>query len=168
MTDTQTPTDDVAFLRRQLVAQRLAGPAATTAPAQPDRPRRVTAPLTSAQRRLWILDRLSPHSVEYLVPLVLRLRGDLDTGLLRRSLTDLVARHEILRTRYPERDGEPVQVIDPPAPVALPPSWRPRHGWESASPPGRCCGPAWSASPPASTCWFCTCITSRATAGRPA
>ncbi|WP_327000779.1 amino acid adenylation domain-containing protein [Dactylosporangium sp. NBC_01737] len=77
-------------------------------------------PASAAQRRLWFLDRLRPGGAEYLVPIVLRLTGPLSADRLRLALTALVARHEVLRTRYTAgADGEPVQIIDPPAPVPL-------------------------------------------------
>ncbi|MFG1780501.1 amino acid adenylation domain-containing protein [Micromonospora sp. NPDC049048] len=128
MSDTEGPrpaADSGAELRRRLVAQRLAGrvrrrddgSAADAAAGVTDTG---PAPLSSAQRRMWFLDQLAPGGVDYLVPLVLRLRGVLDVEALRVALTGLAARHDILRTRYELRDGEPVQVIDPPAPVDLP------------------------------------------------
>ena len=73
-------------------------------------------PLSSGQRQLWFLSQLAPDSPEYLVPLTLRLRGALDEQVLRRAWSELVRRHEILRTRYEASGGEPVQVIDPPCP----------------------------------------------------
>ncbi|MFD9356166.1 amino acid adenylation domain-containing protein [Streptomyces sp. NPDC060031] len=73
-------------------------------------------PLSFAQRRLWLLDQIQPGSTEFLMPLRLRLRGELDGSALRRALDEVVARHEVLRTRYATRDGEPVQVIDEPGP----------------------------------------------------
>ncbi|HET9899266.1 MAG TPA: amino acid adenylation domain-containing protein [Streptosporangiaceae bacterium] len=78
-------------------------------------------PPSSAQQRLWFLDRLEPGSVEYLVPLVLRLTGPLNVPALTSALDALLARHEILRTRYVGRDGTPVQVIDPPSALGVVP-----------------------------------------------
>ncbi|TDV49743.1 non-ribosomal peptide synthetase [Actinophytocola oryzae] len=75
--------------------------------------------LSFAQQRLWFLDQLDPGSTEYLVPFALRLRGPLDPSALEAALTDVIARHETLRTRYVAVDGEPVQVIDPPRPLHL-------------------------------------------------
>ncbi|WP_328718081.1 amino acid adenylation domain-containing protein [Streptomyces sp. NBC_00247] len=74
-------------------------------------------PLSSAQQRLWFLDQLEPGRAEYVVPFALRVRGVLDVAALEAALTTMVARHEILRTRYVPSDGEPGQIVDPPAPV---------------------------------------------------
>ncbi|MYT03344.1 hypothetical protein GT021_01505 [Streptomyces sp. SID5470] len=78
--------------------------------AVPDR-----APLSSAQRRLWFLDRLEGAGAAYHVPLAVRLRGaGLDPDALSGALADLVTRHEILRTVYPDVDGTPRQrLLDP-------------------------------------------------------
>ncbi|GAA1973185.1 non-ribosomal peptide synthetase [Kitasatospora viridis] len=74
-------------------------------------------PLSSAQQRLWFLDRLEPGSAEYLVPTVLRLTGELDERALSGALTEVVARHRVLRTRYTEQAGVPAQLVDRPGPV---------------------------------------------------
>ncbi|MFF7646159.1 amino acid adenylation domain-containing protein [Streptomyces canus] len=74
------------------------------------------APLSSAQRRLWFLDRLEGSGAAYHVPLAVRLRGaGLDPDALTEALADLVARHEILRTVYPDLDGTPRQRLLNPA-----------------------------------------------------
>jgi amino acid adenylation domain-containing protein len=77
------------------------------------------APLSPGQERLWFLERLAPGTAAYHVPAALRLRGELDAAALDRALAEVVARHEILRTRFVERDGAPVQVVDaaPAAPL---------------------------------------------------
>ncbi|GAA3463935.1 amino acid adenylation domain-containing protein [Saccharothrix longispora] len=83
-------------------------------------PRDRRLPLSYAQQRLWFLDRWADGRPVYNAPLVLRLRAALDVAALRRALDDLVARHEVLRTRYPAENGVPHQVVEPPAPVPLP------------------------------------------------
>ncbi|MFB7511491.1 condensation domain-containing protein [Streptomyces broussonetiae] len=65
-----------------------------------------------AQRRLWFMDQLAGSSTGSMLPLVLRLRGRLDADRLERSLSGIVARHEVLRTRFTAVDGEPVPVVD--------------------------------------------------------
>ncbi|WP_329082497.1 non-ribosomal peptide synthetase [Streptosporangium sp. NBC_01469] len=69
--------------------------------------------LSFGQQRLWFLDQLFTDSAEYLLPLVVRLRGDLDTDALGRAFSGLLERHEVLRTRFVAgTDGEPRQVVD--------------------------------------------------------
>ncbi|MEV6638751.1 non-ribosomal peptide synthase/polyketide synthase [Amycolatopsis sp. NPDC051371] len=85
-------------------------------PKRPDGP----APLAGVQVGMWLADRMAPSSAEYLVPNAVRLRGSLDIDALAAALTKLVERHEILRTRFVEIDGEPRQVVDPAGPVPLP------------------------------------------------
>ncbi|TQN27789.1 non-ribosomal peptide synthase protein (TIGR01720 family)/amino acid adenylation domain-containing protein [Haloactinospora alba] len=68
-------------------------------------------PLSFAQRRLWFLDRYDTASVEYYTGTAHRMRGPLDTGALARALERLALRHETLRTRFAEVDGEPEQRV---------------------------------------------------------
>ncbi|MCF2435203.1 condensation domain-containing protein [Streptomyces thinghirensis] len=78
------------------------------------------SPLSHGQQQMWFLSRLDPDSWEYSVPVALRLRGRLSTEPLRRGFEELVARHEILRTRYGLDGTDPVQLIDPPGRFDLP------------------------------------------------
>ncbi|HEV2735462.1 MAG TPA: condensation domain-containing protein, partial [Longimicrobiaceae bacterium] len=83
-------------------------------------PRDGPLPLSFAQQRLWVTDRLEPGSAAYNMPHALRMRGDLDAAALRASIGELVRRHESLRTVFEERGGVPVQVVRPAAQTALP------------------------------------------------
>ncbi|MGP0173587.1 amino acid adenylation domain-containing protein [Pseudomonas sp. NCHU5208] len=71
-------------------------------------------PLSFAQQRLWFLDQLDPAAgAAYHLPQALRLSGPLDRRALQATLDRLVARHEILRTRFERVEGEPAQAIAP-------------------------------------------------------
>ncbi|HVS00913.1 MAG TPA: amino acid adenylation domain-containing protein, partial [Thermoanaerobaculia bacterium] len=77
--------------------------------------------LTSfAQQRLWFFDQLEPGSPAYNVPFAVRLTGEVEPALLARLFSEVVRRHEVLRTTFASRDGQPVQVIAPERPVPLP------------------------------------------------
>ncbi|MBV8688022.1 MAG: amino acid adenylation domain-containing protein [Alphaproteobacteria bacterium] len=83
-------------------------------------PRPAVIPLSFAQSRLWLLDRMGLGGSAYNIGVVVRLDGALDRPALQGALDALVARHEALRTRLPEVEGEGTQAIDPPSPVPLP------------------------------------------------
>lgn len=76
-------------------------------------------PVSFSQRRLWLLDRREPGSIAYNMPLALRLTGALNREALGRTLSEIIRRHEMLRTTFAEHDGEPRQVIHPPRPLHL-------------------------------------------------
>ncbi|MFC8792457.1 amino acid adenylation domain-containing protein [Streptomyces cinereoruber] len=91
-------------------ADRAAGPArpALTAGERPDE-----LPLSHAQQRLWVVQRIESTSAAYNFPLVLRLRGPLDADAWEAALADVTARHEALRTVFAERDGRVFQRVLP-------------------------------------------------------
>jgi amino acid adenylation domain-containing protein len=74
-------------------------------------------PLSFAQRRLWFLNELEDSATgTYSVPLAMRLTGALKVDAMRAALRDVVRRHEVLRSVFPERDGKPFQrLADVPA-----------------------------------------------------
>jgi NRPS condensation-like uncharacterized protein len=98
-------------------------------------------PLSYAQQRLWLLDRLTPGSALYTIPASLRLTSMLDIPALRRSLNEIVRRHEALRTTFSIQDNQPIQVIAPRLTVDLPvidlqhhsPEEREAAAWEQAA-----------------------------------
>jgi amino acid adenylation domain-containing protein len=77
----------------------------TTAPA--------ASPVPRVQQRLWLADQLTAAGAVYLGSVFLRLRGRLDVEALRRALTEIVRRHEVLRTSIQVDDGEIVGVLQP-------------------------------------------------------
>lgn len=70
-------------------------------------------PLSFAQQRLWILDRLNPGDTAYNMPYAWKISGDLNRDALERSLSTIVVRHPSLRTTFPIKKDTPVQDIAP-------------------------------------------------------
>ncbi|MEU5843665.1 non-ribosomal peptide synthase/polyketide synthase [Rhodococcus sp. NPDC047139] len=79
----------------------------------PVHPRPEPVPVSAAQQRLWFVDQLDPTSASYNLPVALRLHGRLDTAALAAAMTDVLGRHEALRTVYPATAAGPVQQILP-------------------------------------------------------
>ncbi|MER6770907.1 amino acid adenylation domain-containing protein [Streptomyces bacillaris] len=96
-------------------------PPATALPALERVPHDTAAPppLSPAQARLWFLSRLQPGA-HYHLPFVLTLTGETDLAALTAAVTDLAARHAVLRTVFPETGGTPGQrVLESAAPVRV-------------------------------------------------
>ncbi|MGI9207021.1 MAG: condensation domain-containing protein, partial [Rhodococcus sp. (in: high G+C Gram-positive bacteria)] len=75
------------------------------------RERPAQIPLSLAQQRMWFLNRLDPESAVNNIPVAIRLSGSLDVDALQAAVSDVVARHESLRTVYPEIDGVGFQKV---------------------------------------------------------
>ncbi|MGW0937730.1 amino acid adenylation domain-containing protein [Streptomyces sp. NPDC002666] len=103
----ESPTP--AALAGRLDEAGAAGPALRAAP-RTDRPA-----LSPAQQRLWFLHELEPEGASYHIAFAVELEGAVQETALHRSLADLVARHESLRTLIGVSDGDPFQVLLPPA-----------------------------------------------------
>ena len=84
----------------------------TTIPRRPAGQSR--ARLSHLQDQIWFLDQLAPGQTAYNIPAVYRLSGELDVAALRRALSEIVRRHESLRTTFIADDGVPYQVVGPP------------------------------------------------------
>nr|WP_253900613.1 non-ribosomal peptide synthetase [Mycobacterium asiaticum] len=97
----RSATDDVA----------LAGPT----PVDRSKP----LPLSPVQANLWYLQQLVPTMAAYNIPEAVRIRGPVDIERLEAAFSEVVARHEALRTIFPSRQGEPVQSILPPRPIQV-------------------------------------------------
>ena len=67
--------------------------------------------MSSAQRRIYLIQCMTPESTTYNMPQCMRLRGNVDAGAVKKALDFMVERHEILRTCFCMENGEPVQKI---------------------------------------------------------
>ncbi|MDQ4069783.1 MAG: condensation domain-containing protein, partial [Actinomycetota bacterium] len=76
-------------------------------------------PLSYAQEPLWFLDQLVPDNPFFNMPSAYRLTGPLRVDALERALTEVVSRHESLRTTFPATGGRPYQRVRPALPVVL-------------------------------------------------
>ncbi len=87
-------------------------------------PRPDHIPLSFAQQRMWFLNQFDTSASAYNIPAAIRLSGDLDVTALRQAVEDIIARHEILRTIYPQTPDGPVQRVLAPheVPVELAPA----------------------------------------------
>ncbi len=84
-----------------------------------ERPRPSAIPLTYQQEQVWFQHKLVPDNIAYNAQFTLRLEGRLDHAALEASLCQIIDRHEILRTTFPEVDGRPAQVVHPPWPARV-------------------------------------------------
>ena len=107
--------------KRALLAERLAGrPAGGRETPIPRRSGPGPEPLSFAQQRLWLIDRMEPGGATYNVPYAYRLAGPLSMDVLERALSEMVDRHEILRTTFRMAGDAPVQTIGPAIRIMLP------------------------------------------------
>src|SRR5215207_4633919 len=110
---TEHKSEVINFLRGVGTAAAADGP---IRPADRARP----LPLSYAQRRLWILDRLNAGGPAYHIPVLLRLEGPLDVEAIRRSIDEIVKRHEVLRTVFDADEGHPSQTVLPTVELSVP------------------------------------------------
>jgi amino acid adenylation domain-containing protein len=79
----------------------------------PVRPDRGVAPLSSSQRQMWLMDQMTPGNPAYNLSIGYRLRGPLEAAALEAGFNEVIKRHEVLRSTFANRDGEPLQFIHP-------------------------------------------------------
>ena len=70
-------------------------------------------PISVTQQGIWFFEQLRPHNPAYVIPAAVRIRGRLDTAVLRDAVLEILRRHESLRTTFEVREGKPVQVVRP-------------------------------------------------------
>jgi amino acid adenylation domain-containing protein len=118
-TDVFSALRTLSAAQQRLLRERLGSHPAGDQPQSDDgpqerltaRPRPERIPLSYAQQRLWFLNRFEERDLGYNQIFAVRLTGSLDRAALEAALGDLVERHEILRTVYPEHNGVPQQRI---------------------------------------------------------
>ncbi|HEV7505789.1 MAG TPA: condensation domain-containing protein, partial [Thermoanaerobaculia bacterium] len=120
--DQRKRLDNLSSAKRALLVETMRRKAALTQHSQtiPRRSQDDLVPLSYAQQRLWFLHQFQPDSPAYNVGIPLHFEGPLDLSALRRALSEVVRRHEVLRTTFPTAGGLPVQKIGPAIQVALP------------------------------------------------
>ncbi|MEU8896756.1 amino acid adenylation domain-containing protein [Nocardia sp. NPDC048505] len=109
----EAPTVEALAARLASSAEAADGRPALVAGPRPER-----IPLSLAQQRMWFLNQFDTASAAYNIPVAVRLTGALDLDALKQALGDVIARHEILRTFYPQPEsgtGGPIQAIQPAA-----------------------------------------------------
>ncbi len=78
------------------------------------------APKWYFQQMAWVQNPLDPENVAYNYPLALRMRGPLDQMALKRSIREIVWRHQVLRSAFRIQDGHLLQIVQPPRPLIFP------------------------------------------------
>lgn len=122
MADLQSRIAALSPEQRALFESRVADLVAARGPAPAEerirpRDRSRPTPLSFAQQREWALERFRPANN---ISGAVRLEGDVDLDLLGRAFTEVMARHEVLRSTVEMADGTPVQVVHPVTPVPVP------------------------------------------------
>ncbi|HET9358753.1 MAG TPA: amino acid adenylation domain-containing protein [Vicinamibacterales bacterium] len=113
----EAPT--IAGLSEKLTAAIRANRELDSPPIVP-RSREGELPLSFAQQRLWLLDRMRPGDSSYNVSAAIRLRGRLDAAALDQTFSEICRRQDVLRANFVDVDGRPVQVNRPARPLVLP------------------------------------------------
>src|SRR5687768_11279162 len=122
--ETNTPTrsrDRLSEAKRLLLEKRIRGEARHIVPKNAIRhvgggP---VFPMSYGQERLWFLDQMEPGNPFYNIPMACLISARVDVPTLERAFTEIITRHEALRTVYRLVDGEPRQIVQPPHPVRV-------------------------------------------------
>src|SRR5262245_2927760 len=114
------PESELSRAKQALIAQWRCGRVANAQEVHPRPVSRIpgSAPLSFGQQQLWFFNQLEPNSPLYNIPFPMRLSGALDLQALQEGFDTVVARHEILRTRF-VGEPQPVQIVDSPAPFPI-------------------------------------------------
>lgn len=121
MDDASAQATPLSSQRLELIESLLRKKGISLPQSQAIRPRKQTGacPLSFAQERLWFLSRMDADNPAYNLSAGIRLRGRLDLKALEQTFSEIISRHEALRTVFIEVDGQPVQVAHPSARFSL-------------------------------------------------
>ena len=121
--EAQTPQtrDRLSEAKRILLEKRLRGEVKPAAPQVPAIVRRGGSvhPMSDAQERLWFLDQMEPGNPFYNIPVASLVSARIDIEVLEKALTEIVRRHEAVRTVFRLVDGEPKQIVLDPYPMKV-------------------------------------------------
>ncbi|HEY2647476.1 MAG TPA: condensation domain-containing protein, partial [Candidatus Acidoferrales bacterium] len=104
----------IDFLKEAALAGRLLPPPIERVP------RDKNLPLSFAQMRLWLLEQMEPDTAAYNIQSNFILKGELDIAVFDQTLSEILRRHEALRTYFETEDGQPIQKIAAPEPFHTP------------------------------------------------
>ena len=104
----------------QLIQERIGAGRQSELPAIIRVSREGELPLSFAQQRMWFFDQLSSGTSAFNVASGVRLKGSLNVAALEQTFSEIIRRHEILRTVFRAVNTEPVQLIQPPSSFKLP------------------------------------------------
>ncbi|QQE72804.1 amino acid adenylation domain-containing protein [Brevibacillus composti] len=109
-----SPQKNLSAAKQLLLEKRLKGKGKTSspAPAIKRRENRELAAVSYPQERMWFVNQLQPESAAYNVPGALRLTGEVDVAALKKSIDEIIRRHDVLRTTFRAVDGRLVQIIE--------------------------------------------------------
>ena len=118
---TNRSRDRLSEAKRLLLEKRIRGQARPAAPRNAIRRRGggPVHPMSWAQERLWFLDQMEPGSGFYNIPMATLCSARVDVPTLERAFSEIVRRHEALRTVFRLVDGEPRQIVQPPYDVRI-------------------------------------------------
>ena len=113
--------DEVSARKEELIVflGNLTEPADCESCSIPRAPKQEELALSSGQLRLWIADSQAPGSATYCLPFAYEIEGPVERTVLERALAEIVRRHEILRTRFSDREAKPFQTILPAEPITV-------------------------------------------------
>jgi acyl-CoA synthetase (AMP-forming)/AMP-acid ligase II/acyl carrier protein len=76
--------------------------------------------LSFGQQRLWFLDRFEPRNAAYNIAVPILIQGQVNAFAMEQAISEVAARHSVLRAVFRDTEGQPYQIVEAPGPIALP------------------------------------------------